>query len=399
MVKKLTAEEQIAVSGVHSRNVEYVYHVARGSMNTIRDPVLPVVACWKIEGISFGFGDAFVKPDARMAFRQLEQLLERFPNTLLSLFGHADPVGSDVSNKKVSEDRARAIYAVLVRDYEAWGDILGVRELQSSLVECGTDPGHVDGIMGPRTRGAVQSYMHELCGELVLAKNDFLASGECAYQGCSEFNPLKVFSKDMETMFAENDTASARDIENLPNRRVVGFLFEKKDDVEPERWPCPSAADGIGGCQKQFWANADVRRKPGAELRQRTHSVVGLDSEDQAEISSGISFVTFEDSDPDYQSAKDTFGCRFYEKLAGNSPCEVVRDLVFLELNLHGSGENAGEKTRYTLFFGENERRGFTDENGWLEEWVLKSANGFIIEWDVGDTNDQGERVIKRMVL
>lgn len=398
MDKKLTSEDEVAVSGVQSKSGEHVYHVARECMNTIQEQLRPV-ACWKMEGIAFGFGDAFVKPDARMAFRQLEQLLERFPNTLLSLFGHADPVGGDIPNKKLSEDRARLIYAVLTRDIEAWGEILGVRELQSSLVERGIDPGPVDGKMGPLTRGAILSYMDELCGELVLDKKDFLANGECAYQGCGEFNLLKVLSKDMETAFAEGDFDSARNIENLPNRRVVGFLFEKENDIESDQWPCPAAADGIGGCKRQFWANADARRKPGENLRQRTPSVVGVEAGDQAEVSGGVSFVTFEDPDPDYQSAKDTFGCRFYERLAGNSPCEVVRDLVFLELNLHGSGENAGEKTRYTLFFGENERRGFTDENGWLKEWVPKSAPGLTVEWDVSDTNDQEERATKRIIL
>ena len=165
MDKKRTAEDEVAVSGLQSKSGEHVYYVARGSINTIREQLRPV-ACWKMEGIAFGFGDDFLKPDASLAFRQLDPLLGRFPNTLLSLFGHADPVGSDISNKSLSEDRARVIYAVLVRDFEAWGEILGVRTLQSSFVECGIDPGPVDGIMGPRTRGAVRSYMDELCEEL-----------------------------------------------------------------------------------------------------------------------------------------------------------------------------------------------------------------------------------------
>ncbi|MGK0272502.1 MAG: hypothetical protein ACI88H_003174 [Cocleimonas sp.] len=399
MVRKLIAEEQVALSGVHGKDKKYVNRVSRSLMNTIRVPMENVVACWKIEGIAFEFGGAFVNSASIPAFRQLEQLLKQFPNTLLSLFGHADPVGSDTANKKLSENRARAIYAVLVRDIDTWGDILSVRTLQSSLVEYNLDPGRVDGIWGPRTRDATLLYMNRLCGELVLDKNDFLAKGKCAYQGCSEFNPLKVFSEDMENEFLKNEFASDRDIENLPNRRVVGFLFEKKDDVEPERWPCPAAASGIGGCQKQFWANADVRRKPGLELRQRTRSLVGESEGEQAEIPLELGIVTLENSEPQHQNSNDTFGCRFYEQLARNSPCEIVNDLVFLELCLPISEKVQGEKIRYKLFFGEDERNGFTDEDGWLKEWVPNSALSFTVEWYMTAANEHGESVTKRIVL
>jgi hypothetical protein len=146
-------------------------------------------------------------------------------------------------------------------------------------------------------------YMDTICVDEAgqpfrLTRTAFLARGQDAkgkgdYQGCSEFNPVLMFSAAENAAFKPPEKHAQRNAANEPNRRVVVLLFRPGSHVDPQRWPCPRASDGTAACRKRFWSDASTRRTFQAErrLHERTH---------------------------------DTFACRFYERLTAQSPCEKV---------------------------------------------------------------------------
>ncbi len=292
----------------------------------------------------FDFASSFIRPDMKDHLPELAALrkdhkiqdpgsgADIFPP--LSIFGHADPVGTDDFNKVLSGRRATAFYAMLVRDTGLWetlfsspvqDDKWGTRSIQTMLSTV-QDPISIDGIAGDETEGAVrefqsanglksdgiagpvtrkalfQAYMDALCGpDLKLDKtSDFLArnqdggQGKGDYQGCSRFNPLRVFSTSEAANFEGAADKSERNQENAPNRRVVTLLFPPGRKVNPSFWPCPRATEGVADCRKRFFPDADVRRNPQGAHRE------------------------FEDTG-------DTFGCRFYQIISDDSPCERVK--------------------------------------------------------------------------
>lgn len=267
-----------------------------------------VVACWKVEDICFDFDEAFVKKETSNEFEKLRDLYNKLVNLFeqhpkfkehprppISIFGHADPVGKDPYNKTLSERRAKAIYGVLLKDPGIWKDVFkgkdGLKYLQGKLKDAGHHPGPATGAMNSETEKAIKSYMKELFPDFKLEQADFLgnSSGECAFQGCSEFNPVLMFSKKEWEDFKKPENKKRRDEENQPNRRVVAYLFEPGTKVDPKLWPCPKAPE-IQGCIDRFWLDKDVRR-----------------------------------SFKDIRRTKDTYACRFYERIARLSPCESVK--------------------------------------------------------------------------
>ena len=100
--------------------------------NTLRSSVVPF-ACWRAHDMRFKFDSSFVLPTIKAEIRTLKDLMDE--NTLpdetgqpkykpaLSVFGHADPIGSDGYNKVLSGKRAQSIYALLVRDVDLWDDL------------------------------------------------------------------------------------------------------------------------------------------------------------------------------------------------------------------------------------------------------------------------------------
>lgn len=165
-----------------------------------------------------------------------------------------------------------------------------------------------DGIVGPKTRRELfLAYMDTLCRDAngqpyrLNRQADFLAGGEDAdgkgdYQGCGGFNPNLVFSQREEDRLSDSQNRDQRNAANGPNRRVVAFLFRPGVRVSPEFWPCPCAKDGVADCKKRFWSN-------GQERRTRRQP-------DEARL---------------YLEARDTFACRFYDRLSSRSPCENIR--------------------------------------------------------------------------
>jgi hypothetical protein len=292
--------------------------------NLIRPDLIPV-ACQRIDDIHFDFDSSFIRPATSYDCQQLSLLLREHPWAPLSIFGHADPVGQDDYNKKLSGRRARALYALLVRDLDIWEDLFsnphgsdnwGTLRVQELLAMAGYDPGPLDGIKGDLTTEAVKAfqtdhgldidgkagkntrkelfkiYMDLLCvnwrGEsYVLDKKQFLARGRDAngkgdYQGCGEYNPELVFSKSEAKEYEYDKTM--RDAENQPNRRAVIYLFYPYSVVTPELWPCPNYKGEGYKCKARFWSDGDERRS-NQELRRK------------------------------YENTHDTYACRFYDRI------------------------------------------------------------------------------------
>jgi hypothetical protein len=132
-------------------------------------------------------------------------------------------------------------------------------------------------------------------GELLAGGVD--PGGKGDVQGCGEFNPTLLLSKEeLRTL-----PKPKRDVENTPNRRVVAFLFRPGVRLDASRWPCPRVKEGVAGCRKRLWSDGEARRTPGEERRE-------------------------------YKHTRDTFACRFYDRMAKRSPCEGLRNTPLVEI-------------------------------------------------------------------
>jgi peptidoglycan hydrolase-like protein with peptidoglycan-binding domain len=327
--------------------------------NTTQLRIIPI-ACWRVDDVRFEFDSSFVRPQVRAELRRLAELVDAHTKAghkpALSVFGHADPVGADDHNKKLSGRRAAAIYGLLTRNPKIWEDISaqrgaftsplesdrwGTKAIQIMLHSIGHPPGAADGVLGGQTRAAIRdfqgrhglaadgdpgpqtrdrlfrAYMDDLftfrdeAGNPVQAANggplqldltatDFLAQGADAngkgdYQGCSEFNPVLLFAQEEEQELARPEHKDRRNTENEPNRRVTVLLFRPGSRVSAATWPCPRAREGVAGCRKRFWSDADTRRRARLAGQRR-----------------------------EFEQTRDTFACRFYDRLTGRSPCEGI---------------------------------------------------------------------------
>ena len=77
------------------------------------------------------------------------------------------------------------------------------------------------------------------------------------------------------------------------------LIFRKDSQVLPAKWPCPKATEGKAGCIKRFWSDGETRRG--------TH-LPGVDRK--------------------FDDTKDTFACRFYQRISDTSPCHGTVPLV-----------------------------------------------------------------------
>ncbi|MCI0329968.1 MAG: peptidoglycan-binding protein [candidate division Zixibacteria bacterium] len=350
--------------------------------NTIGERLIPK-GCFRMEDVRFEFDSSFIKPDVAADMPALADLIEKHtvkqvgspPEDVpppLSIFGHADPVGKDDYNKQLSGRRATAVYAMLVRDVDLWEELFtkplgrddwGNRSIQTMLAAVGHPPGEddkaaiksfqqekgltADGVAGPKTRKALyRAYMDFLCGprlELDKEKN-FLARNQDAkgkgdYQGCSEFNPVLVFSQEEQKKFDNDKDKTERDKENAPNRRVMILLFAPGRRVNPKVWPCPRVKEGTAECKARFFPDAEQRRSPQENRR------------------------VFADTE-------DTFACRFYQMISDDSPCErgVLAANCHFSFVLHDKEGSLLSDEPFTLRDGEVELvRSRTDGSGILE--------------------------------
>lgn len=301
--------------------------------NTLRIGLIPI-GCWRLDDVRFGFGSTFLLPATKREFQELDELLKKHPKAPATVFGHADPVGDDAFNKQLSGERAEAVYALLIRDTARWEKLYkvdrgsgswGIQSIQHMLIALGHPPAGgangindartkvavtefqkktpgltVDGDAGPATREKLfKAYMDFLC-PAKLTKTDFLGQGlddggKGDYQGCSEFNPAMVFSKEESQKLAKPD----RDRENGVNRRVLILLFAP-GTPPTAAWPCPRVAEGVAACKKRMWSDGEIRRNPQGARRK-------------------------------FADTQDTFACRFYHRLSIDSPCEGVKPPAVME--------------------------------------------------------------------
>ena len=312
--------------------------------NAVR-PDLPIVACWRLNDIRFDFDSCFVRPEAHNDFRLLAALRRNHPGAVISIFGHADPVGNDGYNKQLSGRRALAVYAILIRDVNRWEtlwgqDNWGKSQVLAMLDALGYSPAENDGLHSGRASDALKAfqgdnrpltahgyinaatrkklfkaYMDRLCGpNLELDKNaDFLARGSDAnqrgdVQGCSEFNPLLLLSQSENAELSQPANHERRNAANVPNRRVLIFLFRAGTRVNPAEWPCPKAdSTAIAACEARFHSDGRTRLQNGPERRH-------------------------------YARGHKTFACRFYDRMSNFSPCENPGDEWVLRILAAGRG-------------------------------------------------------------
>jgi hypothetical protein len=383
------------VSGDHPTRASLPLYVAptpSQEWNALRFMLLPI-ACWRLEDLRFDFDSSFVRPEAALEMAAFATLRLAHAGAPASLFGHADPVGSDDYNKTLSGRRALAVYGLLIRDVAGWeklyggafgGDKWGARAIQWMLRAVGFDPGIIDGKIGGETRAAVKAYqtkkgltadgdpgpatrkalfadyMDAICVDAngkaykLDPKVDFLNKGgdpklRGDVQGCSRFNPVLVFSTDEDTKLSKPENKVERNATNLPNRRVLAYLYPPGAKIDVGAWPCPAAADGPSQCKSHFWPDGDTRRSPGDK-----HRV--------------------------YQDTKDTMACRFYDRMAHRSPCEVARGAVRLRL-LNSENEFIPDAP-YKMTLGSGEvREGQADDTGWLVEQNVETPERITVEW------------------
>ena len=70
-----------------------------------------------VPGIYFDTDRSVVKPESRPALEQVARLLRERPTLRLYVVGHTDMTGALAHNRELSEARARAVVAALVRDF------------------------------------------------------------------------------------------------------------------------------------------------------------------------------------------------------------------------------------------------------------------------------------------
>ena len=339
--------------------------------NTLEPPLAPV-GCWRLESARFDFDSSVVRPEAKAELTLLAALVTRIGEPVPALFGHADPVGDDEYNKTLSGRRAAAVYGLVTRDVELW-DRLYAQPFSTDNWQSGALPlmREVTGqsVSTPR-KDVFAAYMDAICQDasgqpFSIPKPQFLGGGtdpdgKADYQGCSEFNPILVFSKAEGKALESN--RDERNRENAPNRRVLMLLFPPGFHVEAASWPCPRTKEPSSGCRPHFWPDGDQRRAQ-QDLRR------------------------------EYEIDHDTFACALYDGMARRSPCERLRRN--LHLRLFGPNKDAIPHAPYRLSLLDvgDVREGTADANGVLTEEGLLVPSRVVV--DYGDPRLGQEPVVR----
>jgi len=396
------------------------------AINTVRHSIM-AVACVKLPDEDFEFDSSFVLTGSGRGFRQLMGAISRHENCPISLFGHADPEGRAGYNKWLSERRAEAVYAVLIRDVDTWerlyssqpargeavGDVWGDKTVKYALTALGYDYNEEageklkDAIMrfqsaqgDPKPSGRNDAtlrkavffqYMQLICRTkdglpYALSKKDFLGEGgeHGPFQGCSEFN-LQVILAGEEAKAYEKRGKTGKDNRhgaNADNRRVVAFLFERGTRIEPTKWPCPRAKDRaryLQGCIDHLWSDQKSRLTKQYPLRRRRFGKQVRGETDRM-------------SRPEM-----TFGCRFYHGIAQRSPCERDMQMYAIQLLVDAptDARNKGDpnrfrpaaNVRFVAVLGDSAQaavvRGRTTENGMIGIPFLSPLSSIRLRVDV----------------
>lgn len=383
------------LSGIHPERHTLPVRVApslNSEFNTIKAALIPY-ACWKVEDIRFEFDSSIIKPEMADELQDLFDLIEEHTKDgqrpPAFIFGHADPVGENDYNKHLSGRRAKALYALLTRNVDMWEEFylhpfggdswrdkkatsmmlarLGYGDTKEEVKHFQRDQDlQDDGIVGPNTRKALYKvYMDAICPITLDPQQDFLGRGQdpggkADYHGCGEFNPLMLFSEEEQKEYSKHENREARNSENAPNRRVIVFLFRPGTKVNPERWPCPRAKEGGAGCRKRFWSDGERRRTERLPDQRR-----------------------------EYKDTKDTFACRFYDRLASSSPCEGL--LFPFCIRLCDPFGRPIADAPYCITCGGQTRKGKANADGWIVAQDLFIPETMIIEWGYPPDEDEVE--------
>ncbi len=121
-------------------------------------------------------------------------------------------------------------------------------------------------------------------------------------QGCSEFNPVFLPTKEDQDRFDKDTSEEGKEERNsafATCRRVLVYIFRHDSEIDPVKWPCPLAETGAADCRKRFWSDSDNRLRRDA----------GTDDKPAAPRK--------------FEETRDTMACRFYHAFAFLSPCEA----------------------------------------------------------------------------
>lgn len=221
--------------------------------------------------INFATGSSFLHPkhaaELKILVSNIQEWQKKTPDGKLVIFGHADAVGKEESNKALSERRAQSVLAFLLKEPDTWEELAGKEKwglaaTQEYLFHLGYDPDSVDGQDGPKTKEAIKAFQtkqgvpqsgsadaatrkalfkafidkYNLVG---FKKKDFDDINGNPFAGCSEFN-----------LADKNKGASEA------NRRAGIFLLKSNKNF-PITYPC--AKGDIGPCKKQAARTGDRR--------------------------------------------------------------------------------------------------------------------------------------------
>ena len=396
------------------------------ALNTLRHSLI-TVACNDVPDDHFEFDSSFVGPYARYAFSKLSRTVFRHPGCPLGIWGHADPEGELDYNKWLSERRAEAVYAVLIRDTDAWerlfssaaargkavGDVWGDKAIEIMLETVGysydeaANEKLADAIKryreislgeqnpsgkhdAPMRKRLYMEYMQTICKTehglpYALSKKDFLGEGaeHGPFQGCSEFNPQIILAKEEADHYKKTGEAGKkkRHEANRDTRRVMIFLFAPGTtlDPDPKKWPCPRAKDGIQRCKDHLWSDQKDRLNKQYPLRRRRF---GKQVRNETERMS---------------RPEMTFGCRFYHGLAQRSPCERDLQMYAIQLlvdaptdapnNTDPNRFRPAANVRFVVVLGESAQaavvRGRTTENGMIGIPYLSPLSSAKLKLDI----------------
>ena len=336
-----------------------------GEFNQLGLDLVPV-ACLSLTDFVFAFDSSFVTPEAACVLSKLPGLRDACKGATgqlppLSVFGHADPTGKDDYNKTLSGRRAKAVYGLLTHNSSIWQDLYNqpfggdnwpAKRVAATMSAATSKPD------GTAFSTMLEAYMKLLCPSSVDA-SDFLAQGADSlgkgdYQGCSDFNPLILLSKqDLETLSDED-----RNGRYSPDRRVVVYLFRPGTTVKANLWPCPRSNESSAGCYARFFSNGDTRRKPGDIQREHT-ALQG--------------------------TAGDTFACRFYARIGGCSPCEKPIPVQPLIIRLFDPFTVRAASSPYRVTVGGQVFNKQADDDGFLRINLAGKPQDCQLEWGTGE--------------